>query len=336
MEATFEVQSVLAGAQETLSTSYGPLVVTIYGDRSRSPCIAYHEVGLNHQSCFRSLIVASGPQSLFLKNFYIVFIDAPGCQVGFILSPWQQFQLAVGVVFTRPSRLLQSADAPVPVEVQPVSLEKLSTQVYEVAQLLTLRECLGLGVGNGAHILTRCAAEHPRLFAGLVLISPSCRPAGWWEWVSGKAAAAHLYYRGWCQAVREHLAHRLFSPATLQLLGGDSDLLRAFHREVVNTSASGVEHYLRAALARKDLTPLLAKLRCRVLLLYGAEGLYEQDCLHLASAVDKSRFAMMEIVHAGVLVNEERPAELLSPLQLFLTALQLEGVGLGAALQVGE
>jgi len=81
---------------------------------------------------------------------------------------------------------------------------------------------------------------------------------------------------------------------------------------------------------------MVPKLRCRVLLLYGADSIYLQDCLDFASAVDKSNFALVETVHAGVLVNEEHPAELISPLQLFLTALQLEGYGLGESLQVGE
>jgi len=79
--ATFEVADVLAGNEEIVHTSYGPVTVTFYGDRSKSPCLAYHEAGLNHRTCFHSLIAASGPQSLLLKNFCIVFIDAPGCQV---------------------------------------------------------------------------------------------------------------------------------------------------------------------------------------------------------------------------------------------------------------
>ena len=81
MDTSFEVSDILAGEPEIVSTSYGPLSVTIFGDRKKSPCIAYHEVGLNHKTCFHSLVVASGPGSLLLKNFYVIFIDAPGCEV---------------------------------------------------------------------------------------------------------------------------------------------------------------------------------------------------------------------------------------------------------------
>lgn len=71
----------IAGRPEVVHTRYGAITVTVFGDRSKSHCLAYHEVGLNHRTCFQSLIVASGPQSLLLKNYCIVFVDAPGCQV---------------------------------------------------------------------------------------------------------------------------------------------------------------------------------------------------------------------------------------------------------------
>ena len=151
----------------------------------------------------------------------------------------------------------------------------------------------------------------------------------------GRVAALQLRNWGWSTSAREHFAKRLFSPATLQLLGGDSELLRAFHRDVQTVNPQAAAAYLYAVLTRPSLVPLIKKLQCRVLLVYGAEGIYEGDCMDLSSAVDKSKFALMEIVHAGVLVNEEQPTELLSPFQLFLTALQLEGVGLGETLEVG-
>jgi pimeloyl-ACP methyl ester carboxylesterase len=212
----------------------------------------------------------------------------------------------------------------------------MSTQVYEIAQHYKLRECLGLGVGNGGYILTHCAAEHPRLFAGLVLISPSCQPAGWWEWGMGRVALTTLRNWGWAGSARDYFAKRLFSPATLQLLGGDSDLLRAFNRDIQTLTPEAVAGYLSAVVYRPSLVPFVKKLKCRVLLVYGGEGLYENDCMEMSNAIDKTRFALLEVQYAGVLVNEEKPTEMLSPLQLFLTALQLEGIGLGASLAVGS
>ena len=80
-ETAFEVSDILAGEVEVVNTSTGPISVSILGDRSKSPCIAYHEVGLNHRTCFHSLVVTTGPRSLLLKNFYVIFVNAPGCEV---------------------------------------------------------------------------------------------------------------------------------------------------------------------------------------------------------------------------------------------------------------
>jgi pimeloyl-ACP methyl ester carboxylesterase len=230
---------------------------------------------------------------------------------------------------------LQDSETPVSPS-QPQTLVNMSTQVYEIAQHYKLRECLGLGVGNGGYILTHCAADHPHLFAGLVLISPSSQPAGWWEWGMGRVALTTLRTWGWATTARDYFSKRLFSPATLQILGGDSDLLRAFHRDIQTLSPVAVAGYLAAVLYRPSLIPFVKKVKCRVLLVYGAEGIYENDCMEISNAIDKTRFALLEVQHAGVLVNEEKPTEMLSSLQLFLTALQLEGIGLGAGGEVGS
>lgn len=231
---------------------------------------------------------------------------------------------------------LQASDTTVPTEASPLTLDKLADQVSQVASHYKVKECLGLGVGNGGYVLTLCAAQHIHLFSGLVLISPSCLQAGWWEWATGRLTMAQLSFQGWSRWACDSITRRLFSNTTLQILGGDSDLLKAFHREAPSVSAISTIAYLSAALTRHSLVSHIPKLRCRVLLIYGEEGIYLKDCLALASHVDKSRFALVEVPSAGVLVNEERPTELLSPLQLFLTALQLEGYGLGSSLQVGQ
>ncbi len=151
----------------------------------------------------------------------------------------------------------------------------------------------------------------------------------------GRVALTTLRTWGWAATARDYFAKRLFSLSTLQLVGGDSDLLRAFHRDIQTLRPEAVARYLSAVVYRPSLTPFIKKLKCRVLLIFGAEGLYENDSMELSNAIDKTRFALLEVQHAGVLVNEEKPTEMVSPLQLFLTALQLEGIGLGSAGVVG-
>jgi len=307
-DEAFSVADLFQGSREDIETINGKISVTIYGDRTKTPCIAYPEVGVNHQTCFQSLFVASGPQSLILKNFYTIFIDPPGCE---------------------PNALTDAR--------QRLSMNQMICQIDDVISKFGIKECLGLGVGNGAYMLAKYAAEKPKnAFIGLILISPSCRKSSWWEWATGSIAASRLASFGWSRGVKQHLMHRLFSPATTQYLGGDSDLMKSFRREVQKLDPIAVSHYLKSSLAREDIRPLLKQIKCRVLLIFGAQSIYHGESMEVASHVDKSKFALVEIDRAGVLVNEERPADLLSPFQLFLTALQLEGYGIGSGAIVGE
>ena len=77
VDSAFDVADLFEGIQEENKG----ITYTLYGDRNQTACIAIPEVGLNHRTCFQSLFVASGPQSLILKNFYTIFIDPPGCEV---------------------------------------------------------------------------------------------------------------------------------------------------------------------------------------------------------------------------------------------------------------
>lgn len=206
-----------------------------------------------------------------------------------------------------------------------------------VMENLNIKECLGLGVGNGAYLLAKYAAEHRKNpFFGLILLSPSSCKSSWWEWTSGKIAAFRLSKFGWSRAVTDHFLNRLFSPATTQYLGGDSDLMKSYAREIKTMNPQAVAQYLRAVLSREDIRPKLKQITCRILLVYGSQSIYMGESMELASHVDKSKFALVEVQHAGTLVNEERPSELLSPFQLFLTSLQLEGYGIGNSCVIGE
>lgn len=218
-------------------------------------------------------------------------------------------------------------------------IDDMLERIEHIIDHLGIHECLGLGVGNGGYLLAKYAARrgnNKNPFVGLILISPSCRKSSWWEWTTGSLAALRLSKFGWSRSVIDHFSHRLFSPSTTRYLGGDSDLMKSFRREIRTMDADAVAQYLKAALSRGDIRPELKHITCRILLVYGEQSMYQGESMELASHVDKSNFALVEVQHAGTLVNEERPSELLSPLQLFLTALQLEGYGIGSSCAIGE
>ncbi|KAL4457872.1 hypothetical protein ABPG75_012737 [Micractinium tetrahymenae] len=297
---------LLQGEVHTVDTRLGPLTVTVCGAPGRTPCLTLHDVGLSHRSCFQSLLLALGPKSLLLRNYTFYHIDAPGCQ---------------------------AAGAKVPPSFLPLSLGRLADAVADVAAHFRLREVLGLGAGVGGQVLAQLAAEQPELFCGLILVSPSCRRPGWWEWLWGTLAARQLYHRGWVPSAKQYFIERLYGQLTQQALGGESDLLQAYRRECEELPPAAVAHFLWAALARPDVSAALPAIRCRVLLVYGEEALHRDDCLELACRARKDRLAVLE---AGGLASEEKPQEVVGVVESFLTALQLEGYGLGPQLRVGE
>ena len=86
-------------------------------------------------------------------------------------------------------------------------------------------------------------------------------------------------------------------------------------------------HYLGATLNRPDLSDDIKKLKCRVLLLTGEQSIYRNDSLHINTIIDHSNAAWVELEECGCLATEEKASELLSPITLFLTALQQTGYG---------
>ncbi len=66
----------------------------------------------------------------------------------------------------------------------------------------------------------------PQLFCGLILVSPSCRRPGWWEWGWGSLAARQLYHSGWVPSAKQYFIQRLFGQLTQQALAGESDLVQ--------------------------------------------------------------------------------------------------------------
>lgn len=271
--------------------------MVLLGDASKSPCLLVPEVGFPAQSCFQPLLLAAGGASLLLKNHYFIFIEP----------------------FASPE---QTSTA---------SLETVVHQILDVVAHYTLREVLGLGVGNGGYLLIKAAAaSHHSLFSGLVLISPSTRCPGWWEWGMGHIAARQIARSGWTSSsARKHLAMRAFAM-------NSDDILISYDQDLKNLEPAKVSSYLLAALGRVDCLADVLKLECRVLLLYGADSLYKGDSEELSRTIKKDKFSILEFPGCGTALCQEIPGQLVSPIELFLTSLQLEGVGLGRNLMIGE
>ncbi|RXM32915.1 Protein NDRG2, partial [Acipenser ruthenus] len=83
--------------EHSIETPYGLVHVTIHGSpKTRRPAIVtYHDVGLNHKSCFGPLFRFEDMQEI-TKNFVVCHIDAPGQEEGAAAFP-VGFRSIIGV-----------------------------------------------------------------------------------------------------------------------------------------------------------------------------------------------------------------------------------------------
>ncbi|CAI5530580.1 unnamed protein product [Closterium sp. Naga37s-1] len=227
---------------ERVQTATGVVQVTVCGDRGNPPLITYHDVGLNHSTCFQGLMLCADTSALLLRNFCIFHVDAPGHE-----------EDAEEIPSSQP--LLRADD--------------LAEQVAEVARHFALADVTLMGVTAGAYVLTLFALSHRHLVRGLILVSPLLSPPSWSEWAHNKVTMSVLSYYGMTSYIKDSLFDRYFCPATAGFHGPASDALMSFRRELDYLEPENLMRYFYAIQRRRNLLPLLAALQVPVLLAVG-------------------------------------------------------------------
>lgn len=279
---------------EVVQTSLGPVTVTVSGNRNRPSLITYHDIGLNHSTCFQGMFMGAEPSSLLLTNFCVYHIDAPGHEAG-----------ASEIHFTETE----------------LSAFDLSEQVAEIVQHFSLKRVICLGVGAGAYILTLLAISHPSMVQGLILVSPVCQPATWMEWVSSKLSINMLSFYGMSTSVKEGFLARFFSDGESGYHGPGSDSLFSFCKELEAREPSNVARYAQAFLSRVDLVPDLRKFKCPTLIVVGEHSPFYDKSLDMYLNMDPLLTSWFQVPASSSLVTVERPHMLQSPLESFLQKL---------------
>ncbi|KAA0703412.1 Protein NDRG1 N-myc downstream-regulated gene 1 protein [Triplophysa tibetana] len=117
--------------EDAVETPFGRVHCTMKGvAKSNRPIIlTFHDIGLNHKTCFESLFVHQDMHEI-MEHFAVCHVDAPG---------QQDDASTFSSTFTYPS------------------MDQLEETLLMLLKHFGLRSVVGIGVGAGANILTRFA-----------------------------------------------------------------------------------------------------------------------------------------------------------------------------------
>uniref|UniRef100_A0A3B5MM69 Uncharacterized protein n=1 Tax=Xiphophorus couchianus TaxID=32473 RepID=A0A3B5MM69_9TELE len=156
-----EIKPLLTGQEYDVETAHGVLHVTMRGvAKGNQPTIlTYHDIGLNHKSCFNTLFNFEDMQEV-TQHFSVLHIDAPG----------------------------QQDNAPTfPTGYEYPAMEELADMLPHV--LSKVKSVIGIGVGAGAYVLAKLALNKARLVEGLILINIDPCAKGWVDWAASKLSS---------------------------------------------------------------------------------------------------------------------------------------------------
>ncbi|XP_038606073.1 protein NDRG3 [Tachyglossus aculeatus] len=280
--------------EHDIETPHGVVHVTVRGSlRGNRPVIlTYHDIGLNHKSCFNAFFNFEDMQEI-TRHFVVCHIDAPG---------------------------QQEAAPPFPSGFQYPTMDQLAEMLPAVLTHLSLKGVIGIGVGAGAYVLSRFALSHPELVEGLVLINVDPCAKGWIDWAAAKLS-------GWTTNVVDIVLAHHFGPEELQ---ANLDLIQTYRLHIaqdINQDNLGL--FLGSYNSRRDLEierPVLGggangrarTLKCPALLVVGDSSPAVEAVVECNSRLDPSNTTLLKMADCGGLPQVVQPGKLTEAFKYFV------------------
>uniref|UniRef100_A0A8C1LVJ4 Protein NDRG1-like n=2 Tax=Cyprinus carpio TaxID=7962 RepID=A0A8C1LVJ4_CYPCA len=182
----------------------------------RPVILTYHDIGLNHKSCFDSLFSHEDMQEI-MQHFAVCHVDAPGQQEG-------ANTFSTGYEYP--------------------SMDQLSETLPSILKHFGLKSVIGMAVGAGAYILSKFALDHPAMVEGLVLININPCAEGWMDWAAHKIS-------GWTHAMPDMIISHLFGKEEIQQ---NHDLIGRYRHHIVNDmNQYNLQLFVKSYNSRRDL-----------------------------------------------------------------------------------
>ncbi|XP_035280429.1 protein NDRG2 [Anguilla anguilla] len=284
-EAELAAQILLDQGQEhSIETPHGLLHVTVHGtgNTRRPPILTFHDVGLEHKSCFSTLFKFEEMQEI-VKGFTVIHIDAPGQEEG---------------------------AAAYPLGYQYASLEQLADMIPAVLQYFNARTVIGVGVGAGANILSNFSLNNPDLVEGLVLINIDAHARGWMDWAAHKLTTL-------TSSITEQILSHLFSQ---EELSANTELVQC-HRERISKAPNlyNMELFWKSYNSRRDLNmDRSSTLKCPVMLVVGDQAPHEEAAVECNSKLDPTTTSFLKMADGGGLPQLTQPSKLTEAFKYFI------------------
>lgn len=279
--------------EHDVETAHGVLHVTMRGvaKGNRPTILTYHDIGLNHKSCFNSLFNYEDMQEV-TQHFSVVHVDAPG----------------------------QQENAPVfPTGYQYPTMDELAEMLPSVLTQLQVKSVIGIGVGAGAYILTKLALNEPSLVEGLVLINVDPCAKGWMDWAASKLS-------GWTSNLVDTIMGHHFSTdeltenqetAQTYRLHISQDIPQENLAMFYNSYDSRTELQMeRPVLGLNENT--VTTLRCPALLVVGDTSPAVDVVVECNSRLDPTKTTLLKMADCGGLPQVVQPGKLAEAFKYFV------------------
>ncbi|XP_026553464.1 protein NDRG3 isoform X2 [Pseudonaja textilis] len=279
--------------EHDIETAYGVVHVTMRGTSkgNRPVILTYHDIGLNHKSCFNTFFNFEDMQEI-TQHFAVCHVDAPGQQEG---AP------------------------PFPSGYQYPSTDELAEMLPAVLMHLSVKSVIGIGVGAGAYILSKFALNHPDLVEGLVLINIDPCAKGWIDWAASK-------FSGWTTNLVDIVLAHHFGHEELQ---ANLELIQTYRLHIAqDINQENLQLFVTSYNSRRDLDierPILGMneeaaktLKCPALLVVGDSSPAVEAVVECNSRLDPINTTLLKMADCGGLPQVVQPGKLTEAFKYFV------------------
>ncbi|XP_050992265.1 protein NDRG1a isoform X2 [Labeo rohita] len=288
MELVFEIEV----AEHDVETPFGRVHCTMKGvpKGDRPVILTYHDIGLNHKSCFDTLFNHEDMQEI-MQHFAVCHVDAPGQQEG-------ANTFATGYEYP--------------------SMDQLSETLPSILKHFGLKSVIGMAVGAGAYILSKFALDYPAMVEGLVLININPCAEGWMDWAAHKIS-------GWTHAMPDMIISHLFGKEEIQQ---NHDLIGRYRHHIVNDmNQFNLQLFVKSYNSRRDLEierPVpgghinVRTLKCPSLLVVGDSSPAVEAVVECNTKLDPTKTTLLKMADCGGLPQVDQPGKLTEAFKYFI------------------